>query len=98
MQFACLVDIVHPIFVIIQDSEESEAIRLQGNRSGGISIALAAFEHGCKLLVDLMYVVSGVIMSIVRLHNQEVSLHHIQEVMNEPRTIRMGTQFPDELD
>lgn len=52
-------------------------MRLQGNRSDGISIALAAFDHGCKLLVDLMYVVAGIIMSLVRLHNQEISLHHI---------------------
>lgn len=73
-------------------------MRLRCSRSDGVTIiALATVEHRCELLVDLMYVVTVLFLSAIRLHNQEVSFNHVEEVMDEPRTIRVGMQFPDEL-
>lgn len=37
-----------------------------------------------------MYVISDIFMSVSRLDNQEVVLHHIEEVMNKPRTVWVG--------
>lgn len=71
---------------------------LHRNWADSIIISLAPLEHHQELLVDLLYGDTVNVLSVVRLYNQQTTLHQIQEVMDELGAFRMRMEFADELD
>lgn len=58
-------------------------MRLPGNRLDDVSVALESFDHRCKPVVNLFDIETVHFLLIVCLHNQQATLHHGEEVMDE---------------
>lgn len=84
----CLPNTVYLLIVSTNQVDLPTAMRLPGHRPNHVTwIPFALFGHGCKPLVDLLYIKPVDSLLTVRLHDQKITLNHTQEIVDELGTI-----------